>query len=178
MAELNRVECGDQPPKGVYLLLYGSISRNGDNVTITVNTGMQNISGWNNAYRYNRHAVYLWIDGAQKLNNYEVKPQSYNNLGRGYYGAGDHSFTFNCPDVHTFDIYVELWDTGWSRNIAQLHGYLTSSQNKSKISYSSNKGSNWSKDRFIYKTTNYGANWEKCNLHKSTNSGSSWSKIL
>lgn len=47
----------------------------------------------------------------------------------------------------------------------------------SKIRRSTNSGGTWTKDRFIYKTTDHGATWKKCNLYKSTNNGNSWSRV-
>jgi hypothetical protein len=40
-----------------------------------------------------------------------------------------------------------------------------------------NSGSSWGRDKYVWKTTDYGATWKKCNVYKTTNSGSSWSKI-
>ena len=36
---------------------------------------------------------------------------------------------------------------------------------------------NFSKNKYVYKTNNYGNSWSKCNAYKTTNSGSNWSKI-
>ena len=42
---------------------------------------------------------------------------------------------------------------------------------------SNNSGSSWSQDKYVWKTTDYGATWKKCNVYRSTNSGSTWSKV-
>lgn len=43
---------------------------------------------------------------------------------------------------------------------------------------STNSGSGWSKNKFFYKTTDYGRTWTKCNAHKTTNGGSSWTRMI
>lgn len=36
---------------------------------------------------------------------------------------------------------------------------------------------NFSKTKYVYKTTDYGQHWNKCNAYKTTNSGSRWDKV-
>ena len=47
----------------------------------------------------------------------------------------------------------------------------------SKSYISSNNGNNWNQTKYVYKTTDYGTTWTKCNLYKTTNNGSNWNKI-
>ena len=70
--------------------------------------------------------------------------------------------------------------SGWS---AWYHPWLSGTitlpylENRSKINRTDNNGSSWSKDRWVWKTTDYGNNWYKVDLSKTTNNGSSWSKV-
>ena len=36
---------------------------------------------------------------------------------------------------------------------------------------------NFSKGKYVYKTTDYGQHWSKCNAYKTTNSGRDWPKV-
>ena len=36
---------------------------------------------------------------------------------------------------------------------------------------------NFTKNRYVYKTTDWGQTWVKCDAYKTTNSGSSWTKV-
>ena len=47
----------------------------------------------------------------------------------------------------------------------------------SKVRSSGNKGKNWSRNKFVYVTSDYGNTWRKCNAYKTTNSGRNWTKI-
>ena len=38
-------------------------------------------------------------------------------------------------------------------------------------------GATWTKDKYVWKTTDYGATWSKCNMYKTTDSGTNWSKV-
>ena len=66
-----------------------------------------------------------------------------------------------------------VWlDSGWVQ-LDQIERY-------NKAQSSSNKGSNWSKDKYFWKSTDWGHNWKKVKGYKTTNGTSAsptWTKV-
>lgn len=89
-----------------------------------------------------------------------------------YDDDGNTSFT-------VYGVFQCLYGTGSDKRI-----YITSQtvtpdkiERYSKSKNTVNSGASWTGDKYVWKTTDYGATWSKCYLYKTTDSGSNWSKL-
>lgn len=167
-------------------LLY-EISResgNTDYINITFKPGMINASGNTGAYIYNRSAVniFLYFNGKwnKVVSNLTVKPAAQAYLGFNWYEK-TATYRMNYPDEGGIAVYMEEADTGysdswgnfqWGSPVNSPQGTITAPENHSKVYDAAGN-----KTKYVWKTTDRGVNWTKCDAYKLWNNGNSYEKI-
>ena len=173
-------------PKVNARLLY-EISRETDNtdyINITFKPGMVNASGNTGAYIYNRAAVNIFLYYNNKWNkvvsNLTVKPAAQAYLGFNWY-ENTKTVRMNYPDEGDIAVYMEEADTGysdgwnnfqWGSPVDSPHGTITAPENHSKV-----YDARGNKTKYVWKTTDRGVTWKKCDAYRLWNNGNSYEKI-
>lgn len=139
------------------------------------------------AWRYNRWAAKVYVSEAgvyvEKVGNLTIKnPNQGEILNYTWYEAWSGEISLYAPDEKDISVRCKVFDTGYGwdfNNIVDTWdlgtGNIHTPENHSKVYGGSSN--NFTKDRYVYKTVNYGTDWTKCDAYSSTDWGSNWTKI-
>lgn len=133
----------------------GTITINGAKKSVTT-PGMNDYSGDHGAGFH--YGVYSnWVEFTVPIDDNgdcHIKVEGYLDIKAKYLSNGVWQTYRECGpkefDLSTVDVYTKVY--GGSSN-------------------------NFSKGKYVYKTTDYGQHWSKCNAYKTTNSGRNWPKV-
>lgn len=176
-----------------------SVSRNGNNVTVNLQPGIINSDDRRpggsaaGAYRYDRYACCIYFKyGSGSWNkvvdNFTIKPKNTGFLGKDWYPKSSPTsinVTIDYPGNDNISVKMEIADTGYGDSWGSFQfgspwtsptGSISVPPNNSKV-WRKSGTSSWAKDRYIWKTTDGGAHWNKVFLYKTTNTGANWTKI-
>lgn len=98
-----------------------------------------------------------------------------------YSEDGNYSFSiYGWSHVFVGDSIAAGYSDETARANVGINGSTTSKQTFTldKVSfYSRAHNASGTATKYVYKTTDRGASWQKCNFYKTTNSGNNWSKV-
>jgi len=152
-----------------------------------------NVTSTGDGTKSKPYPMYTREDQDKQTTHYVSRP-SYTFDGYvkkyGILAKGSKTIYYNDEGYTSFTVYGVfqcLYGTGSDKRIyiRDGSGAITVTPDRierySKGRRTVNSGSNWSQNQFVYKTTDYGAHWNKCNIYKTTNGTSSsptWNKLM
>ena len=128
---------------------------------------------------YNMFVIYYRDDKETRW----AQPPDYTFKGYkkefGWVTSGSIPITYNDEGSTTISIFGEFqWYYSSGHWVYMSDSFTPDKiERYNKSQSTSDKGVNWSKNTYFWKTTDYGRNWTKVKGYKTTNNGNTWDKV-